>query len=136
MAWELDKTVIRPIKQVAPRSSIRGFKDDYNHVNTDVVLIEGEVHVGTKPVSIAPHICSRMCIRVNAASHLISSFRLKGAMRFTEDRARAKYASIILHAFVQPEPILALGELLAARMHQLNSGRLWMGAHIRRGDCE
>ena len=53
-AWELDKTVIRHIKQVAPRSSIRGFKDDYNHVDTDVVLLEGEVHVGTKPVSIAP----------------------------------------------------------------------------------
>jgi hypothetical protein len=55
MAWELDKTVIRPIKQVAPRSSIRGFKDDYYHVDTDVVLIEGEVHIGTKPVSIAPN---------------------------------------------------------------------------------
>jgi hypothetical protein len=55
MAWELDKTVIRAIKQVAPRSSIRGFKDDYYHVDTDVVLIEGEVHQGTKPVSILAH---------------------------------------------------------------------------------
>jgi hypothetical protein len=59
-AWELDKTVIRPVKQVAPRSSIRGFKDDYYHVDTDVVLIEGEVHVGTKPVSIAP--CFRVAL--------------------------------------------------------------------------
>ena len=77
MAWELDKTVIRPIKQVAPRSSIRAFKDDYYHVDTDVVLIEGEVHMGTKPVSIAPHFfCSRMCIYMStASSHLISSFR-------------------------------------------------------------
>jgi hypothetical protein len=57
-------------------------------------------------------------------------------MRFTEDRARAKYASMILRAFVQPQPILALGEILAARMRRLNGGRLWMGAHIRRGDCE
>jgi len=57
-------------------------------------------------------------------------------MRFTEDRARAKYASMIVHAFVQPQQILALGEILAARMRQLNGGRLWMGAHIRRGDCE
>ena len=57
-------------------------------------------------------------------------------MRFTEDRARAKYASMIVHAFVQSQPILALGETLAARMRQLNEGRLWMGAHIRRGDCE
>ena len=56
-------------------------------------------------------------------------------MRFTEDRARSKYASMIVHAFVQPQAILALGEILAVRMRQLNGGRLWMGAHIRRGDC-
>ena len=63
-AWELDKTVIRPIKQVAPRSSIRGFKDDYYHVNTDVVLVEGEVHLGTKPVSVAPYFRPHTCIHI------------------------------------------------------------------------
>ena len=57
-------------------------------------------------------------------------------MRFTEDQSRAKYASMIVHAFVQPQPILSLGKTLAARMRQLTGGRLWMGAHIRRGDCE
>ena len=57
-------------------------------------------------------------------------------MRFTEDQSRAKYASMIVHAFVQPQPILALGQTLAVRMRQLTGGRLWMGAHIRRGDCE
>ncbi len=57
-------------------------------------------------------------------------------MHFTEDRARVKFASMAVHAFVQPQPILTLAETLAARMRQLNGGRLWMGAHIRRGDCE
>ena len=57
-------------------------------------------------------------------------------MRFTEDRARYKYTSMAVHAFIQPQPILALAENIAARMRQLNDGRLWMGAHIRRGDCE
>ena len=57
-------------------------------------------------------------------------------MRFTEDNARFKYASMAVHAFIQPQPILALAEILAARMRQLNGGRLWMGAHMRRGDCE
>jgi hypothetical protein len=57
-------------------------------------------------------------------------------MRFTEDRARLEYAGMVIHAILQPQPILALGEILAARMRQLNGGRLWMGAHIRRGDCE
>ena len=56
--WNLEKTVIQPIRQVVPRSSIRGFKDDYYHVDTDVVLIEGEIHAKTRPVSTAPHFCS------------------------------------------------------------------------------
>ena len=60
-AWGLDKTVIQPIKQVVPRSSIRGFKDDYYHVDADVVLIEGEIHVDRKPVSIAQHFHSYTC---------------------------------------------------------------------------
>ena len=57
-------------------------------------------------------------------------------MRFTEDRARFEYAGMAVHVIVQPQPILALGEILAERMRQLNGGRLWMGTHIRRGDCE
>ena len=57
-------------------------------------------------------------------------------MRFTEDISRAKYTSMAVHEFIQPQPILALAEILSTRMRQLNDGRLWMGAHIRRGDCE
>jgi hypothetical protein len=57
-------------------------------------------------------------------------------MLFTEDGARVQFASMAVHALVQPQPILTLAETLAARMRQLNGGRLWMGAHIRRGDCE
>jgi hypothetical protein len=57
-------------------------------------------------------------------------------MRFTEDRARLDYAGMAVHAILQSEPILALGEILAARMRELNGGRLWTGAHIRRGDCK
>jgi hypothetical protein len=57
-------------------------------------------------------------------------------MRFTEDKARIKYVSLAVQAFIQPPPILALAETLATRMRQLNGGRLCMGAHIRRGDCE
>ena len=57
-------------------------------------------------------------------------------MRFTEDRARLEFAGIAIHATLRPQPILALGEILAARMRRLSGGRLWMGAHLRRGDCE
>jgi hypothetical protein len=54
--WGFERTVIQHIRQAVRRSSIRGFKDDYHHVDTDVVLTEGELHVGRKPVSISPHL--------------------------------------------------------------------------------
>ena len=57
-------------------------------------------------------------------------------MRFTEDIERSKYTDLAIHALRQPQPFLTLAETLAARMRQLNNGRLWMGAHMRRGDCE
>jgi hypothetical protein len=60
--YELDRTIIQPVKQVAPRSSIRGFKDDYYHADSDVVQLSGETHVWRKPVRIAPHYLSRTCI--------------------------------------------------------------------------
>lgn len=45
------KNVINPIKQVAPRDSIRGFVDDYYHHTEDVLLLRGEIHYERKPVS-------------------------------------------------------------------------------------
>ncbi|KAF8481624.1 hypothetical protein DFH94DRAFT_825446 [Russula ochroleuca] len=57
----LEKTIVQPMKQVVLRSSIRGFKDDYHHVDSDVVLLAGETHLRRKP----------------------------GSMRFTEDQSRA-----------------------------------------------
>jgi len=103
---ELVKTVTKHIKQVVPRSSIRGFKDDYYRVDTDVALLEGEVHSARKPAF----------------------------MRFTEDRARSQFSSMVVYDFIQTQPIIALAEILVARMRELNEGRLWMAAHMRRGD--
>lgn len=48
------KSVVEPIKQVAPRSSLKGLIDDYAHMNEDVVLLEGETHLNRKPVSPYP----------------------------------------------------------------------------------
>ena len=57
-------------------------------------------------------------------------------MRFTTVTAHARFASSVLHYNIPPKPILELGEVLAGRMRELNDNRLWMGAHMRRGDCE
>ena len=57
-------------------------------------------------------------------------------MRFTEDLARDRYASLVLHSLIPPQKILDLADVLSTRMHERTQGRLWMGAHMRRGDCE
>ena len=57
-------------------------------------------------------------------------------MRFTGVTARAKFASMVVHSFVFPPKVLNLADLLATRMREMNEGRLWMGAHMRRGDCK
>jgi hypothetical protein len=44
------KTVVDPIRQVAPRSQIRGFVEDYSPVKAEVLMLEGEIHLGRKPV--------------------------------------------------------------------------------------
>jgi hypothetical protein len=44
------KSVVDPIKQVAPRSRLRGMVEDYNDIDTDVLVLAGETHLGRKPV--------------------------------------------------------------------------------------
>jgi hypothetical protein len=57
-------------------------------------------------------------------------------MRFTGPRGRANYASMVVFGIISPPWVFELGEILAARMSDVTEGRLWMGAHMRRGDCE
>lgn len=54
LRMEYAKTVVQPIREVAHRSSIRGFKEDYYHLDADVVILAGETHLGRKPVSRLP----------------------------------------------------------------------------------
>ncbi|KAH9058130.1 hypothetical protein EDB87DRAFT_1832712 [Lactarius vividus] len=103
---DLAKIVVGDLRQVAPRSSIRGFKDDYHDVDADVVVLAGETHVNTKP----------------------------GAMRFTEELGRHRYVGTVVHSLIQPQKVFDLAEVLSSRMRQRTGGRMWMGAHMRRGD--
>lgn len=95
--YGLEKTIVQPMKQVVPRSSIRGFKDDYYHVDADVVLLAGEIHLRRKPVSITSQPRSLMhTFIINVNADLISPFCLQGSMRFTEDQARSRFASMVV----------------------------------------
>jgi hypothetical protein len=126
---EYAKTVVQSIKEVAHRTSIRGFKEDWYHVNADVVILAGETHLYRKPVSRLPR-------SLHGWTQCSLFPMIKGAMRFTGPRGRANYASMVVFKIVPPLWVFELGEILAARMSKITEGRLWMGAHMRRGDCE
>jgi len=106
LGMDYAKTVVNPLRQVAKRSTIRGFKDDYYHLDADVVVLAGETHLYRKP----------------------------GSMRFSEEPSRTRFATMVVHSFIFTPKILGLAEIIAGRMRERNDGRLWMGAHMRRGD--
>ncbi|KAF8266933.1 hypothetical protein EI94DRAFT_1830358, partial [Lactarius quietus] len=103
VGMEFTKIVVGHARQVFPRSSIRGFKDDYYDVDADVVVLSGLTHLGRKP----------------------------GAMRFTEEPSRKRYASKVVHSLVPPQKFLDLAEVLSSRMLLRTEGRMWMGTHMR-----
>lgn len=47
---EFLRTVTKPGIQTAPCSQIQGLKDDFGSIIEDVILVEGETHVGRKPI--------------------------------------------------------------------------------------
>ncbi|KAH7919730.1 hypothetical protein BV22DRAFT_1040608 [Leucogyrophana mollusca] len=106
LGMEFVQNVVHPIRQVAPRDSLRGFQEEYGQVHTDIILLMGEVHVGRKP----------------------------GALRFTKPENRDKYSNMVLHEFQPTSNVIELAEILDVRMTELTGGRMWMAAHMRRGD--
>ncbi|KAI0308222.1 hypothetical protein B0F90DRAFT_1807467 [Multifurca ochricompacta] len=97
------KTVVSPAKEVVYRSSIRGFRDDYYHVDADVIVLAGE-------------------------THLYRGYALHGGARTHQICKHGRTFTI------PPYNVLDLAAVLADRMRQMVGGRLWMGAHMRRGD--
>ncbi|KAF8558511.1 hypothetical protein OG21DRAFT_1404996 [Imleria badia] len=100
------KNVVNPIKQVAPRDSIRGFVDDYYHFTEDVLFLRGAVHYERKPAS----------------------------LWFTSTFARDAFARLVLFQIRHTNSVMELSETMARRMQERVGGRMWMGAHMRRGD--
>jgi len=103
---DYQKAVVDPTRQVAPRSTLRGFLDDYGDLRTDVLLLAGDVHQPYKP----------------------------GALRFTTAEARDLYTRIVLYHLHMTDQVYALAETLADRMKEKTGGRMWLAAHARRTD--
>ncbi|KII93203.1 hypothetical protein PLICRDRAFT_100474 [Plicaturopsis crispa FD-325 SS-3] len=102
---EFGKTVINPLRMAVKRDSIRSFQHDWD-VEADVVHLKGETHLNRKP----------------------------GNVLFTTTAARDEFTRITLHGMHAPDVLLNLAERLDKRMAAKNNGRMWMSAHMRRGD--
>ncbi|CAG8689415.1 14936_t:CDS:2 [Acaulospora colombiana] len=110
LGMEFTKTVVKPIRQVAPLPSLRSLTLDFSFKRYPqrVLLLEGELHLGRKP----------------------------GGLRFTSVAAREDYARIVLQDLRPPEWVHTLASRLIRRMDYVRNGRAWLAAHMRRGDCE
>ncbi|KAF8760852.1 GDP-fucose protein O-fucosyltransferase [Rhizoctonia solani] len=103
LGMDYTKSVVEPIKQVAPRSRLRGMFDDYNHINEEVLILAGETHLNRKP----------------------------GGLRFVHPEQQAHFASTVLHDMRPTGPVRRLAMKLHERMQKIVGGRQWMGAHMR-----
>lgn len=103
---EAAKDVAVPIRQAAPRNLLRGLYEDFGFIEQDVLLLEGEVHLGRKP----------------------------GALKFSTLESRERYTQTVLYDFRLTDNVVELADILSNRMVEKAGGRMWMGAHMRRGD--
>lgn len=44
--------MVEPIREVAPKQTLRGFWDNYGGIQADVLYVAGEIHNDRKPVCI------------------------------------------------------------------------------------
>ncbi|KAG8701332.1 hypothetical protein FRC09_005427 [Ceratobasidium sp. 395] len=100
------KSVVDHMLQVAPRSQLRGLVEDYDWVDTEVLLLEGEVHLDRKP----------------------------GSLLFTSMPPRDAFARTVLFDLRPLEAFHSLALKIHSRLEARVEGRMWMGAHMRRGD--
>ncbi|KAK0225511.1 hypothetical protein IW262DRAFT_1266724 [Armillaria fumosa] len=103
---ELSKAVTEHMKQFARRSTIRGFQGDFSGRKEEVLLLSGPLHHHRKP----------------------------GGMRFTSRSALDEYLHVVLYDIRVIDTVISLADLMVQRLYDLVGGRLWMAAHMRRGD--
>lgn len=118
------KHVVFPIRQAIPRRRIRGWVDDFDMKTEDVLILTEETHADRKPVCLDP---------LSVLLHFLTIFQ--GTIRFSTAKARDEFAQFVLRDMHPIEKVYELARVLDQRMLAKNNGRMWMGAHMRRGDC-
>jgi hypothetical protein len=120
------KNVVSPVRQAAPRHTLHGLREDYGHITADVVLVEGEIHYERKPVG----------YETTSTPTAPCLYNDKGGLRFTTVANRDMFSRLVLYHVRATNKVYELAGKLAIRMEEKNGGRMWLGAHMRRGDCE
>lgn len=57
-------------------------------------------------------------------------------MRFSTPQVRDTFTNIVLKGVVHHPSFDLIADEVAEKMSKLNDGRMWMAAHMRRGDCK
>jgi hypothetical protein len=99
-----------------------------------ILHLEGETHQYRKPVR---DLCVLDSLKDRFSPRLILwriLLTAQGALRFTTPLARSAYAKMMVYDISPPPKMLRLAEKLAARMQDRVGGRMWVAAHMRRGD--
>lgn len=124
MGHEYTKSVVDPLREVAPKQSLRGFWDKYGSIQADVLYVAGEIHHDRKPVRVLtkPWDLPNTCIH-------------QGFLRFTQEATRNNFTDLVLHAMKPIDQVLLIAEYVNQHMRDRTEGRSWMGAHMRRKDC-
>lgn len=104
---ELFKAPVMPFREVAAQRTIQGWTQRFANLTEDVLLLEGETHLGRKP----------------------------GGMRFTSLEAARHFTNVSLRDMHSLPQVLLLATELGHRMRQKVQGRMWIAVHMRRGDC-
>ncbi|KAG8903164.1 hypothetical protein FRB99_003665 [Tulasnella sp. 403] len=106
LGMEWHKSVVDPIRQVTPLSRTMGWIERYKHMTMDILVLDGETHLGRKP----------------------------GNLRFTTPEARDDFARAVLYSLHPTPTVWRLAEKIAKRISDKVEGRMWMAGHMRRGD--
>ncbi|KAG8905648.1 hypothetical protein FRB99_008489 [Tulasnella sp. 403] len=106
MGMEFQKSVVEPIRQVVPRSRLRGWVEDYDTIDVDTLVLRGETHLRRKP----------------------------GNMLFTTTSERDEFSRTVLYHLRPVESVRYVAKKAARRMQEMVGGRMWMAGHMRRGD--
>jgi hypothetical protein len=133
---EYVRTVTEPIKQVSIVESMKGFWDDYHHIDKEVRLSFN----GRRPPHDRPRL-TRIPNLARLSDHQVlllegetHYWRKPGSLRFTSVPARDNFARMVLRDIMPPPMLNAMAIRLDQKMQARVGGRMWTAAHMRRGD--